>query len=410
MLTKIKNSICCILNRLARKDDKMLVFIPHGGCYLDGYGPLNYKSDNALSFFHYVIETYGNKYKYRIAADCRNYKDETQFVKKYYPNIDIKCFAYFHLELNPKELKKISLSNKLKIFTKAKYFFVSEELKLPYKTKHQIITILGYYIPFKNDYSLSYMQHSKSIAECTNNYITTSLLASNIIAHSYGIPLYKFMHLGFSRNDELIKCEDRDKYRSKIGESVDYSIDRIILYTPTHRDYEQHQNKDVVRSILGIEVDKNRLEDFLRKNNMVIVCKLHSAQTRNIISTDVPSGILLYDKDWKLGLCELMQASDALITDYTSAYFDYLLLDRPVLFNFYDFEKYREYRGFSYDPLDPILAGGIYTNENSLFEELTKIVRNEDSWSEKRLFVRDLVHKYIDTDSSSRIYDLVLNR
>lgn len=143
---------------------------------------------------------------------------------------------------------------------------------------------------------------------------------------------------------------------------------------------------------------------------MVIVCKLHSAQMRNIISSDVPYGIILYDKEWNLGLCELMQASDALITDYTSAYFDYLLLDRPVLFNFYDFDKYKEYRGFSYDPLDPILAGDVYNNEKSFFEGLDRIVRQEDNWSENRHFVRNLVHKYQDIGSSSRIFDLVLKR
>lgn len=408
MFSDIKLLILRIFNYFSRKDNKTLVFIPHGGCYLDGYGPLNYKSDNALAFFHYVIEKYGNKYKYRIAADCRNYKDETQLVKKYYPNIDIECFAYFHLELNPKELKKISLNNKLKIFTKAKYFFVSEELKLPYKTNHQIITILGYYIPFKNDYSLSYMQHSKSIAECTNNYITTSLLASNIIAHTYGIPLYRFKHLGFSRNDELIKCDESDNYRNRIKELVDYSVNKIILYTPTHRDYEQHQSVDATRCILGIDVDKNKLAGFLRKNNMVIVCKLHSAQMRNIISSEVPSGVIIYDRNLELGLCELMQASDALITDYTSAYFDYLLLDRPVLFNFYDFDKYKEYRGFSFDPLDSILAGDIYKDESSFFNCLEKVINNDDSWSEKRSFVRDLVHKYVDAEASKRIYDAIL--
>lgn len=406
MLVKIKQDIWRVINHLLKKDDTMLVFIPHGGCFLDGYGPLHYRSDNALSFFHHLIETFGNQYKYRIAADYRNFKEETQMVKSRYPDIDVECFAYFNLE-SEEEKKKIYRENRKKFFTKAKYFFVSEELNLPYKSKEQVITILGYYIPFKNDYNLAYLQHSSSIAECTNYYITTSLLSSNLIAHTYGIPLNKFEHLGFSRNDELLKCNERNRYREVIGGLVDYPVERVILYTPTHRDYERH-SKNAVRSILGIEVDKCKLENFLRENKMVIVCKLHSAQMRDIISSDVPYGILLYDKNWHLGLCELMQASDALITDYTSAYFDYLLLNRPVLFNFYDFDKYKEYRGFSYDPLDPILAGDIYNDEKSFFEGLGRIVRNEDNMREKRQFVRELVHKYQDAGSSSRIFDLVL--
>lgn len=46
-----------------------------------------------------------------------------------------------------------------------------------------------------------------------------------------------------------------------------------------------------------------------------------------------------------------MAVSDVLITDYTSAYFDFLLLDKPVVFNFYDFEEYSETRGFSFTPI-----------------------------------------------------------
>ncbi|MCS2279479.1 CDP-glycerol glycerophosphotransferase family protein [Bacteroides thetaiotaomicron] len=41
-----------------------------------------------------------------------------------------------------------------------------------------------------------------------------------------------------------------------------------------------------------------------------------------------------------------------MITDYTSTYFDFLLVNKPVIFNFYDIEEYRRVRGFSFEPIE----------------------------------------------------------
>ena len=45
----------------------------------------------------------------------------------------------------------------------------------------------------------------------------------------------------------------------------------------------------------------------------------------------------------------LLRNADALITDYSSAYFDYMLLNRPIAFTVEDIEEYRKKRGFVFD-------------------------------------------------------------
>lgn len=235
--------------------------------------------------------------------------------------------------------------------------------------------------------------------------ITTSLLASQIIAHTYSMPLHKFQVLGFSRNDNLLSNEKNEKLENFIKQSADYPIKKVILYTPTHRDYERdiHTN---VRSILGFEVNCQKLSALLKQYNALIVCKVHSRQNTEALRKELPDGVVLHIPNPHYGLCELMQYSDCLITDYTSAYFDYLLLDRPVLFNFYDFDKYRKSRGFSFDPLDSIIAGDVFTDENSFYDRLKAFLEGEDKWKKQRIWVKKLVHKYTDTQSSQRIYDL----
>ena len=48
---------------------------------------------------------------------------------------------------------------------------------------------------------------------------------------------------------------------------------------------------------------------------------------------------------------DLYIVSDILITDYSSVFFDYAILQRPMLFYMYDMEEYRDVmRGFYYWP------------------------------------------------------------
>lgn len=405
---KLKEFIYKNVNRIFPKRPNMLVFIPHGGMKNDAYGVDNYKSDNSLSFLNYLLSHYGKDFQYRFAVDYAEKEKVQRVLLEKYHDIDIECFPLFGLEyLGFWSRKKIAVRNLMNVFMRASYFFTSEGCTFPYKMKNQKLIFLGYFIPFKNDYDVlihNDLRYNRTYDCC----ITTSLLASQIIAHTYSMPLHKFQVLGFSRNDNLLSNEKNEKLENFIKQSADYPIKRVILYTPTHRDYERdiHTN---VRSILGFEVNCQKLSALLKQYNALIICKVHSRQNTEALRKELPDGVVLHIPNPYYGLCELMQYSDCLITDYTSAYFDYLLLDRPVLFNFYDFDKYRKSRGFSFDPLNSIIAGDVFTDENSFYDRLKAFLEGEDKWKKQRIWVKKLVHKYTDTQSSQRIYDFVFH-
>ena len=59
-----------------------------------------------------------------------------------------------------------------------------------------------------------------------------------------------------------------------------------------------------------------------------------------------------------------------MITDYSSVFFDYAILKRPIYFYMYDLESYRdELRGFYLDVYKD-LPGQIIEDENLLLEEI----------------------------------------
>lgn len=171
------------------------------------------------------------------------------------------------------------------------------------------------------------------------------------------------------------------KWNSK---KVRYKVNKIILYTPTHRDYESAL-KSGNRSVLGFDYNADDIQQFLNVNGIVFICKLHPKQNALIVEKDLPEGLLLHKPDERYGLTELMQVSDALVTDYTSAYFDYLLLDKPVIFNFYDLELYKKERGVPFEPMSAIAAGEIVENVEEMKKALLDLDNNAINNKQKEL-------------------------
>ena len=81
-----------------------------------------------------------------------------------------------------------------------------------------------------------------------------------------------------------------------------------------------------------------------------------------------------------------------LITDYSSTYIDYLLLDRPVIFYDFDYDSYIEKDRemyFSYDEVTPGIKAGTF---DELMEGMRQIVSGTDDFKADRKKVRDLFY------------------
>ena len=211
------------------------------------------------------------------------------------------------------------------------------------------------------------------------------------------------------RNDNVLNGDKCDWLRNEILKKVRYKVNKIILYTPTHRDYESAL-KSGNRSVLGFDYNADDIQQFLNVNGIVFICKLHPKQNALIVEKDLPEGLLLHKPDERYGLTELMQVSDALVTDYTSAYFDYLLLDKPVIFNFYDLELYKKERGVPFEPMSAIAAGEIVENVEEMKKALLDLDNNAINNKQKRAFVRDLFFTMQDTKSCERVYKFIFGK
>ncbi|SFA82445.1 CDP-glycerol glycerophosphotransferase [Acetitomaculum ruminis DSM 5522] len=221
---------------------------------------------------------------------------------------------------------------------------------------HRIIN-LWHGVPLKKivlseeNYSFFKKLYFKNIF--SNNYsevLTTSKTLVPIMAKSFGIEEKRVKVLGQPRNDAL--CQARiDKSNSGLLKTLlnDYKKEtKYVLYAPTHRDGES------VKLFPFKDWDKDKMERFLEKEDITILLRTHPEDksfTKNYLSNRIKN----FGADLIEDATEILPEISLLITDYSSIYIDYLILNKAMIFLPYDLNEYLSQRGmnFSYDEVTP---------------------------------------------------------
>jgi CDP-glycerol glycerophosphotransferase len=144
--------------------------------------------------------------------------------------------------------------------------------------------------------------------------------------------------VGYPRNDRLATATPADAAaaRAKVGVPENATV---ILYAPTHREWH-----DDHRSVLDLAEFADRLPP-----DHVLLARAHYFYDQAARQTDL-RGRVLDVADYPI-VEDLYLAADVLITDYSSAMFDYAVLDRPVVIFAPDWEVYCTNRGVTFDLL-----------------------------------------------------------
>jgi CDP-glycerol glycerophosphotransferase (TagB/SpsB family) len=278
---------------------------------------------------------------------------------------------------------------------KSKYIFSSNALeqRFPYKLKKQIYISLNYFATsFKLD------KPKKSYKWPIEYVVSTSLLSSQIISNFSLVPLDNFLTLGFPRNDNILNPRySREQIIKMLN--VSFKIENIILHTPTHR---IGHNISTKKNVIYYKDYREELNSILNEHNALLIIVSHPSEQLSLVEGK-NDRIALYKPNFQYTLYDLIPHADALITDYTTVYYDFLLTNKPVIFNFYDKEIYEKERGFAFDPIENICAGIIVKNKKDLFSAIQQTLIGFDEYKQHRKFVTSLIHKYVDGNSSERI-------
>nr|WP_300692504.1 CDP-glycerol glycerophosphotransferase family protein [uncultured Oscillibacter sp.] len=170
-----------------------------------------------------------------------------------------------------------------------------------------------------------------------------------------------FLLCGLPRNDALFRYtpEDIAGIREKLGIPVGK---KAILYTPTYREYLLDENHD---TYIAPPMDLAKWEAALGAD-YVLLFRAHYAVTAAL---GLRETAFLRDVSRYPVLNDLYAAADLMISDYSSTFFDYSVLDRPMLCFAYDLEEYREKRGLYLD-LAEALPCPVDREEDTLLERI----------------------------------------
>ena len=208
----------------------------------------------------------------------------------------------------------------------------------------------------------------------------------------------KVMEIGYPRNDFLINHTPEDI--RMIKEKLEIPEDKkVILYAPTWRD-NQHE------AGTGFTYDLNVDFDALREklgDEYVILFRVHYLVASKFSFDDYEG--FIYNVSNYDDINHLYLIADLLITDYSSVFFDYGILKKPMLFYMYDLDDYKDsIRGF-YFGIDK-LPGRIITKEEELPDAIRDSIDNF-VYDEKYREFNETFSKREDGQASKRFVDWV---
>lgn len=230
---------------------------------------------------------------------------------------------------------------------------------------------LGHDIHVKEDATfyrsgMSYEQMCQSYDVDVARYnwmISPNKFCTQVFPSAFGVPKDKLIETGYPRNDFLsnFKQEDVDKIKDKYKIPKDK---KVILYAPTWRDNSYVTAGYTFKLKADFKKWKEKLGD-----DYVVVFKPHYLII-NEFENDKDLDGFLYSIDAAEEISQLYPISDVLVTDYSSVFFDYAILKRPIYFYMYDLEEYAsDLRGFYLD-IHKDLPGKIYKQEEDLLDAI----------------------------------------
>ncbi len=194
-----------------------------------------------------------------------------------------------------------------------------------------------------------------------------------------------------------------DIFYHKKPEKKDYIQ---ILFTPTHR----RQGSGKISSLFPTKEQFIKINEFLKKHNAILKLKLHYYDMKYIPDIHL-SNIEVIDFDPMYDIQEELLNTDILLVDYSGIYFDFLLLDRPVVFTAFDLEDYQHTDQGFYEPYENIAAGKIAKDWDEVLEGIEEAIKYPDKYKEKRKKVRDRYWdpSVQDGNASKRVMNIIIN-
>ena len=233
------------------------------------------------------------------------------------------------------------------------------------------------------------------------NYTDATVSSESVrtdYAEAYGIEVERVHALGVPRTDAFFDDELVDATARRVRKSYGIAAGKkIALFAPTFRGNGQ---LTATYDVDGVPWEKLAAD---LGDDWVVMVKMHPFVASLEAQRPRLTGIV--DASAERELNDLLMAADVLVTDYSSAIFEYSLLRRPIVFFCPDLEEYTAARDFYY-PFDQYVTGPLVTHGDGLTEAIRTASVGPDAAAFRERFM-----SACDGHSSERIvHEVILRR
>ena len=211
---------------------------------------------------------------------------------------------------------------------------------------------------------------------------SSSDLYETLMSACMAIETKKYHKIGFPRLDLLDSPVISKKQLLKDLFNTEDDQAQIGIYMPTFRyELEDKTIMDKIKegNFFAFEdFDGKKLNEELAKRHQYLIVKLHPYEMRlfdNFKSSYSNIAFLnndyLFDNNYDL--YELLGDTDFLMTDFSSIYFDYLHLNKPIVFVTNFLKQYEKTRGLLMGPYSEITPGISVNSEQELIDNLAHL-------------------------------------
>ena len=325
---------------------------------------------------------------YWLVEDKKKYKDDKS---------GIKYLNYWEKGIGILKIMYILATSKVLIF--------SNRFMTKYKKEQLVINLLHGSPLKKTDGYVEY--------DTCDYVITQSTFFNKIVSDSLQVPIEKMVALGFPRTDILV---GNTGVLNALGV---HRNQKVMVWMPTFR---KNKNTDVEfgsLNTLGVPLLDSgekfeQLNKRLEESNVLLIIKLHPVEdTSNMLLSEYTNIWFLNDADLEkkgVTVYGLLAESDALLTDYSSVYYDYLLTDKPIGLVVDDLAEYGKRNGFFYGEYKDFVKGSYIECLDDFFAFIYNIEHNIDPDKEERQWAKERYCEYQDFKSTNRVVDFIIEK
>ncbi|WP_299221972.1 CDP-glycerol glycerophosphotransferase family protein [uncultured Alistipes sp.] len=358
-----------VLRCFVKSDDRLILFVAYGGRKYD---------DSPKAVYEAMLDD-------RRFAACEivwAFNDPERFEIPVGRKIKTDTFEYF------------------KVALKARCWVTNSSVErgLSFKGKHTFYINTWHGTPIKKmgtdiaSENKSFKSKSDVVADVM---LAQGAYEAEIFSRVFSIPMSHFRIVGLPRNDRLVHVSATQVAELKSRLNIPHDK-TVVLYAPTFREYDKNLKRECVLE-LPVHFDKWRAR-LADKYCILFRAHYEVARSMNISDNEFIRDVSSYSD-----LDALMLVSDLLISDYSSIFFDYAIMNKPMLCFAFDYEKYDRHRGLYFD-IRKELGERILSTEDDVLDVLADF--DGEYYTRRSMLFKD---KYITEygQASRRTVDMI---